>query len=400
MLYRLLCKSVAPCGFADPFGPGERGVHPVDPRMLMPPQMPVHGAQALFPGRRVGFSFNTRVAIRKACDLLGLMPGDEVLAPAYNCGSELDPLLQAGLSVRLYPVDRRLSIDPDAIEPMMGPQTRALYLTHYFGFLRPETQELRRVCDRHGLVLIEDCALSLLSGLPPADGRVGDVAVFCFYKFFPVVQGGALVVNNPAMAHPGFDRPAPFKAIARELARQSIRTALGPLRGHLRRQDRPETGLPPGDLPDMPSHYYFNPDLQNRRMSAITAWQLQHLDPTDAIRRRRQNYLTLRDHIADIPGITVMEHNLPADVCPLGLPILVKTRDAVARALSAKGLASTPWWSGYHRKLDWSQTSDARYLKDHLLLLSVHQDLDTTQMQAQARYLADILHEASNGQTP
>ena len=62
------------------------------------------GVPALLSGRRVRYSFNTRVAIRKTVEILGLKPGDEVLAPAYNCGSELDPLRHAGLSIRLFPV--------------------------------------------------------------------------------------------------------------------------------------------------------------------------------------------------------------------------------------------------------------------------------------------------------
>jgi dTDP-4-amino-4,6-dideoxygalactose transaminase len=97
--------------------------------------VPTGGALALFSGRRVSYSFNTRVAIRKACDILGLRPGDEVLAPAFNCGSELDPLLDAGLAVRLYGVDRQAMVEPEAIARLIGPRTRAVYLTHYFGAL-------------------------------------------------------------------------------------------------------------------------------------------------------------------------------------------------------------------------------------------------------------------------
>ena len=48
-------------------------------------------------GRRAASSFNTRTAIWRAVTMLGLTPGDEVLAPAWNCGSELDPLLRRGL---------------------------------------------------------------------------------------------------------------------------------------------------------------------------------------------------------------------------------------------------------------------------------------------------------------
>ena len=82
---------------------------------------PQGGLPALFAGRRVSYSFNTRVAIRHACDLLRLNPGDEVLVPAYNCGSELDPLLDAGLTLRLYPVGRDARIDPAQIAALITP---------------------------------------------------------------------------------------------------------------------------------------------------------------------------------------------------------------------------------------------------------------------------------------
>src|SRR5690606_16481693 len=94
---------------------------------------PSGGIPALFRGRRVAYSFNARVAIRQACDILGLKAGDGVLVPGWNCGSEVDPLLDAGLELSLYPVNRSGAIDPDAVARMIGPKTRAIYFTHYFG---------------------------------------------------------------------------------------------------------------------------------------------------------------------------------------------------------------------------------------------------------------------------
>ncbi|MEL7256875.1 MAG: DegT/DnrJ/EryC1/StrS family aminotransferase, partial [Pseudomonadota bacterium] len=88
------------------------------------------GFASLFEGRRVFWSFNTRVAIRAACDLLGLQAGDEILVPAYNCGSEVDPQIHAGLSVMLYPVAQDLRADPQQIEALITARTRAIYVTH------------------------------------------------------------------------------------------------------------------------------------------------------------------------------------------------------------------------------------------------------------------------------
>ncbi|NJM81621.1 MAG: DegT/DnrJ/EryC1/StrS aminotransferase family protein [Tabrizicola sp.] len=131
---------------------------------------PSGGVAALFKGRRASHWFSTRVAIRRGCDVLGLKPGDEVLVPAYNCGSETDPLRHAGLTVSLYPVNRQTGVDPDEVARRITPRTRAIYLIHYFGFLHPATADIRRICDTHGLHMIEDCALSLLSGPPRHEG--------------------------------------------------------------------------------------------------------------------------------------------------------------------------------------------------------------------------------------
>src|SRR5262249_16327709 len=79
----------------------------------------------------------------------------------------------------------------------IGPKTKALYLVHYAGFPGP-VAEMRELADRHGLPLIEDCALSLLSsdGTVPL-GTTGDIGIFCLYKTLPVPSGGALTVNGP-----------------------------------------------------------------------------------------------------------------------------------------------------------------------------------------------------------
>ena len=76
-----------------------------------------------------------------------LGPGDEVLAPAYNCGAEIDPFIKAGAKVVLYDVNRRLGIDPDGIARSITPATRVVYVTHFFGFSQC-IDSLAAVCKR------------------------------------------------------------------------------------------------------------------------------------------------------------------------------------------------------------------------------------------------------------
>ena len=362
---------------------------------------PAGGIPALFEGRRVSWSFNTRVAIRQACDALGLAPGDEVLAPAYNCGSELDPLLHAGLRVTLYPVDRRTGIEPDDVARRVTARTRAVYLTHYFGVLQPATAALRALCDERGLLLIEDCALSLLSG-DPVEGRAGDAAVFCFYKFFPVLAGGALVLNTArAVAEPRFDGRVPGAMVARQVLRAGLSGALGgdrarALRARIGRGGGARVPAPPPEdgLPDMPAHYYFDPRLRDARISRFAARPLRAFDVSGAIAARKANHAAWLEALDGMPGATPLFPDLPGTACPLSMPVLVADRDAVAAGLAARGIPATPWWAGYDRHLDWDGFDDARHLKNHVLSLPAHQFLGAEHVTHMAAELRAALREA------
>jgi hypothetical protein len=143
----------------------------------------------------VRFYYFGRNAVRTLTKVLQLDRG-EVLVPAYHHGVEIEALLDAGASVRFYPVDARMQVDPDEVARLIGPRTRGIYLIHYLGFPGP-AQALRELCDARGLALVEDCALGLLSrdGDRPL-GSWGDAAIFSLYKTLPLPNGGALVLGG------------------------------------------------------------------------------------------------------------------------------------------------------------------------------------------------------------
>lgn len=359
----------------------------------------------LFANRNVAFSFNTRVAIRKACDLLGLQPGDEVLAPEYNCGSELDPLHDAGLCIRLYPVGRDTFVDPAAVEAMIGPRTRAIYLTHYFGFLQPKAGALREVCDRYRLYLIEDCALSLLSGAKPAEGRHGHVSVFCFYKFFPVMGGGALVYNGEAEVDIDFGRSAPTGVVVKRLVKEAIKRMPGFTRllgQWKRRQATMDTVEGVDDtFPDMPSHYYFDPDLRDRQISGLCLRALSRMDVSGAIEKRRRNYLHFVRRLAGHETFVPLFPDLPGDAVPLNLPLLVPggARTQLIAILKQEGLESVAWWSGYNRHVDFSGAETGHWLKGRLLVLPIHQYLGGADVDVIANKLCAIHQQFTERRT-
>ena len=69
-------------------------------------------------------------------------------------------------------------------------------LIHYLGFPGP-VQEVRALCQRRGLALIEDCAHALFSRLGDRSlGTFGDLAIFSPWKSLPLPDGGLLRVND------------------------------------------------------------------------------------------------------------------------------------------------------------------------------------------------------------
>src|ERR1039458_6383314 len=66
-----------------------------------------------FAGSRPYYLHTARTAIRKTMALLNLRGGDEILVPAYHCGSEVDVILQTGADVRLFRVSSAGQIDID-----------------------------------------------------------------------------------------------------------------------------------------------------------------------------------------------------------------------------------------------------------------------------------------------
>jgi len=61
--------------------------------------------------------------------------------------------------------------------------------------------------------------------------------------------------------------------------------------------------------------------------------------------------------------------------------MLVQNRYKWYRAFQNRGIEVALWWEGYHRGVNWDEFDEARHLKDHLLVLPIHQQLSATDME-------------------
>jgi hypothetical protein len=363
------------------------------PRMLSPLD---HADALAFPlgAPRTTLYYLARNAVYHGARLLGLV-GREVLVPAYHHGVEVGALAAAGAVPRFVRVDGRMRLDLEDAERRIGPRTRALYVIHYAGFAQP-MDEVMSLARRRGLLVVEDCALSLLAAEDTRPlGSTGHLGVFCFYKTLPVPNGGALVVNDPAAAGaPPLPAAAPFVSTlshaagsllanvafrfgdAGEALRAAVRRAYALVRG---------AGLRPVSTGTMT----FDPALKDLGMSPLSALVARHLDPGEIVAARRRNYFLLlgrlRDRVPPVFG------ELPAGACPLFYPLLCEDKEAMARKLLARGIETVDFWREGHPLCGTEDFPETAALRRRVLELPVHQDLAPEDMAYVARAVAEAL---------
>jgi dTDP-4-amino-4,6-dideoxygalactose transaminase len=358
-----------------------------------------------FEGRSVHYVHKARTAIRHVCDVLGLCMGTETLAPSYNCGSEIDPLLKSGTSVVLYRVDKNAKIDTVDLISRITKKTKAIYVTHYFGFPQ-DIKEIRRICLDRQIYLIEDCALSLFTSVEENPiGTSGHMAVFSFPKTLPVPDGGVLLVNDPRLQHERWSTsPSNFARIFRAmlplLKSNFLQKAFSItfLQRLVARDQKPKTrryfdNKNPVSRPELPASYYYDDRNSNVGLSTITKRLLETFDFTYIKNIRRKNFLLLLHLLSDQPNIKPLFSTLPEGVCPLLFPLVLENgdRDEVCIKLNNATIYSTPWWAGYHRKFAWLDFPDACYLKDRLIVLPIHQGLRSQEITFIAETLLKLI---------
>jgi dTDP-4-amino-4,6-dideoxygalactose transaminase len=321
---------------------------------------------------------------------LPLAEGQGVLVPDYHSGNEVWAIRAAGVPVRTYPIRRDLRPDMAALERLCTPDIRVLLVIHYLGWPQP-MEELQQLCRRRGLILVEDCALSLLSqdGSRPL-GTFGDYAVFCLYKTLPLPNGALLVQSTKSL--PELSGLSLRACTIRSVAGRSMELMLGWLRSRHEMTGRGLVSLkkaagralnalrvrrhPLGDIG-------FDVSQVNIAMSSLSQHLIRRLDYAQIVRTRRRNFALLR---ARLHGkVTMLREDLPEGMAPLFFPLLVQDKQAAAEHMWNEGVEAVQFWNDGIAGFDGEPDSDARFLRRHVLELPIHQEVTASQVE----YIAD-----------
>lgn len=233
----------------------------------------------------------------------GIGPGDEVVVPAHTFIATGLAVVHAGATPVCADVERATGlIDPAAVAAAVGPRTAAILVVHLYG--QPcEMDTLRTLAESKGLTLLEDAAQA--HGAAYGGRRAGALGRAGAFSFYPsknlgaLGDGGAICTNDGELA-----------AAARKL------------------RDLGRSG---------PAH-----DLAgyNERLDGLqAAWlrvKLRRLDGWNEARRalarryRRQLGAAV-EHLSERRNAECNYHLYP---------IRVADRDAVARVLARRGIAT------------------------------------------------------------
>jgi hypothetical protein len=280
-------------------------------------------------------TFMGRDALRLAALSLGLDAASRVLMSAYVC-KEVLRVFQAGSEVEFYDVDPDLTVAPENLESRFRVASPdAVVLINYFGFLQPHREAIKELCRANGVMLIEDCAHSILT---EGSGDCGDLCVYSFRKLLPVPDGGALRLNH---RRNGFQPRFYPRLISNLLSvlimlklRLKIRSAVlsrAGIAGGARKAGR-QVARGYSDRPCLP-------------ISSFAQYGVRRGNVQDIIAKRRNDYLVWQDWSRQTGCCRPIFNGLPVGVCPMGFPVTVRNRDKIKADLEAEGVYLKVHWN-------------------------------------------------------
>jgi dTDP-4-amino-4,6-dideoxygalactose transaminase len=141
-------------------------------------------------------------ALHCAYAAIGIEPGDEVITPPITFIATQATAALMGAKIVFADVQTdTANIDPNAVEAVITPRTKAIVAVDYAGH-PADMDELRVIADKYGIYLIEDAAHSVGSmyrGKPV--GSIADITTFSFFptKNLTTGEGGAVSSTKPEL---------------------------------------------------------------------------------------------------------------------------------------------------------------------------------------------------------
>jgi aminotransferase EvaB len=208
-------------------------------------------------------------AVKLGLQALGVGPGDEVITVSNTAAPTVVAIDGTGATPVFVDIrEQDFLMDTEQVAAAITPRTKALLPVHLYGQC-VDMAPLRELADRHGLVILEDCAQAHGArhhGKPA--GTMGDAAAFSFYPtkvLGAYGDGGAVITSDDEidadmrrLRYYGMEKTyyvvrtpghnSRLDEVQAEILRRKLRRLDGYIAGRRTVAERYEQGL--GDLAD------------------------------------------------------------------------------------------------------------------------------------------------------
>ena len=342
----------------------------------------------------------SRDALHALFGSLGYPDQMPVWMPSYHCGMEVRAVSDAGFSPRFYRVNEDLSADAVGLARNLRDEPGPVLLIHYFGFPQSCTSSIASTCRQLGMPLVEDCSHAFLTRLGGRElGTFGQAATFSLYKTLGTADGGALRADQAELGRlTGRDFALPAQrgrpAIALDARRKRLRTLWdGATTFNRRSRDTYETLTARFEQRVVRARrrIFEGEWLYGRGISRLSLALIRRIDSRTVSEHRRRNYLRLDSLLRDAAGYRPVLPELQAETCPLYLPIFVRHRVRILVRLQASSVEPFIFGMFQHPAMDDSRFPESQRLREEILCLPVHQDLDEDDLKRMAMLLRPLL---------
>ena len=138
-------------------------------------------------------------ALHCACIAAGIGPGDEVITTPITFAASANCAFYCGGTPVFADINpATYNIDPESIKAHITDKTKAVVAVDFTGQV-VEAEAIRKICDEHHLIFIEDAAHSI--GSTYNGNQVGALADMTTFSFHPVKtvtggEGGAIITSK------------------------------------------------------------------------------------------------------------------------------------------------------------------------------------------------------------
>lgn len=262
-------------------------------------------------------------ALHLAIRMLGIGRGDKVLCSTLTFAASANPIVYEGAEPVFVDSDEKSwNLDPELLKSELesGKRVKALVLVHLYG-QSADIDPIRRLCEKHGVILIEDAAECLGATYQgKAPGTFGRAGIYSFNgnKIITTSGGGMLVSSDKSLV----DQARFLSTQARDSAPHYQHSQIG-----------------------------FNYRLSNV-LAGIGRGQLRVLD--QRVEKRRKNCEFYQKAFATTPGITFMPEapygrsNRWLTVVQVDPTKFGADRETIRQHLETKDIESRPVWKPMH----------------------------------------------------